>query len=199
MSQIIGLTGPTGAGKSLLAPLAEEFGFFVVDCDKTARLATEPGKPGLSALTEVFGSDILNPDGSLNRKALAQKAFADPDSTALLNRTVLPYIADMIRAEIVNKNALLDAPTLFESGIDRICSVTVALLAEKSLRLARIMERDGLTKEEALLRIGAGKPDAFYRENADYVLYNNGNPDELKQQFRQILTKITGGHQNDET
>ena len=197
MNTVIGLTGPTGAGKSILAPLAEEFGFYAVDCDQTARVAVKAGTPGLKALVAAFGEDILEPDGELNRAALAKKAFADAEHTALLNETILPFIGTLIERDIQGKNALLDAPTLFESGIDRICTATVAVLADKTVRLRRIMERDHLTEEDAMLRIRAGKPDAFYRGKADFILYNNGNTDELNRQFREILTEITGGQQHD--
>ena len=197
MNTVIGLTGPTGAGKSMLAPVAEAFGFSVIDCDRVARIAVKKGTPGLAALVSAFGADILSSDGELNRAALAKKAFANPEHTAPLNETILPFIVTLIEDAIQNKNALLDAPTLFESGIDRICTATVAVLADKTVRLSRITERDRLTQEDALLRLNAGKPDAFYQEKADYILYNNGSPEELNRQFREILTEITGGQQHD--
>lgn len=197
MNTVIGLTGPTGAGKSMLAPVAEAFGFSVIDCDRVARVAVKKDTPGLAALVSAFGADILSSDGELNRAVLAKKAFADPEHTALLNETILPFIVTLIEDAIRNKNALLDAPTLFESGIDRICTATVAVLADKTVRLSRITERDRLTQEDALLRLNAGKPDPFYREKADYILYNNGSPEELNRQFSEILTEITGGQQHD--
>lgn len=190
MKIIIGLTGPTGAGKSSLFPLAVSLGFKVIDCDKTARKATEKGTDGLLAVTKVFGKDILNPDGTLNRKVLAQKAFKTQENTELLNKTLLPYIVNLVLREADGDRVILDAPTLFESGIDSHCVKTVAVLADKDKRLKRIFERDNISKEDALLRINAGKPDDFYKKNADYIIYNNEELKEFTSRFKEILMDI---------
>lgn len=192
MSMIIGLTGPTGAGKSSASAAAKSLGFRVIDCDKIARQATKPKSEGLMALCDVFGTDILNADGTLDRKALAARAFSTPENTALLNQTILPFIVKMIKAEI-RGNTLLDAPTLFESGIQGICTKTVAVLAEREVRLARIIARDGLTLNEANTRINAGQSDTFYKQNADYILYNNGDEDAFLKRFSEVIKEIAGG------
>lgn len=190
MSIIIGLTGPTGAGKSSLTTVAKGLGFKVIDCDKTARRATEKESCGLSALVSAFGKDILNTDGTLNRKALAEKAFKSRENTELLNKTLLPHIVQLVKEEIDTEKVLLDAPTLFESGVSSMCTATVAVLADSKLRLNRIMERDCIDKESALLRMNAGKNDEFYKENADFIIYNNGETDVFTKEFSEILTNI---------
>lgn len=187
---IIGLTGPTGAGKSSLREVSETLGFKVVDCDKTARRVTEKGKPALKELAKVFGQDIINKDGTLDRKALAKKAFSDEGSLKLLNETIFPFITQEVKNECDREKIILDAPTLFESGINEICNATVGVLADKETRLDRIMQRDSLDKESALLRMNAGKPDEFYNENADYIIYNNGDSVSFKKEFSEILTNI---------
>lgn len=194
MSIVIGLTGPTGSGKSDASRIAEDFGLQVIDCDKTARKATEKGTKGLNALVLVFGEEILLPDGSLNRKALAALAFKDKESTDLLNKTILPYIADLLVKQAAKGDTLLDAPTLFESGINKICNKTVAVLADRDIRLKRIIARDNLTLKEAETRINAGKDEQFFRERADYILYNNGDENAFLKRFSDILKKITGGN-----
>lgn len=194
MSIVIGLTGPTGSGKSSVSRIAEDFGFRVIDCDKTAREVTEKGTDGLRALVSVFGEEILFPDGNLNRKALAALAFKDRQSTDLLNKTILPYIADLVIKQAAGQDTLLDAPTLFESGINEICNKTIAVLAEKDIRLKRIIERDNLTLKEAETRINAGKDDEFFKINADYILYNNGDENAFLKRFSDILKEITGGN-----
>lgn len=194
MSIVIGLTGPTGSGKSSASRLAEDFGLQVIDCDKTAREATQKGTKGLKALVSVFGEEILLPDGSLNRKALAAKAFKDKQSTDLLNKTILPYIADLVIKQAAGRDTLLDAPTLFESGINKTCNKTFAVLADRDIRLKRIIARDNLTLKEAETRINAGKDEEFYRERADYVLYNNGDENAFLKRFSDILKEITGGN-----
>ena len=194
MSIVIGLTGPTGSGKSSASRIAEDFGFQVIDCDKTAREATQKGTEGLKALVSVFGEEILLSDGDLNRKALAALAFKDKLSTDLLNKTILPYIADLVIKQASGRNTLLDAPTLFESGINKICNKTIAVLADKDIRLKRIIARDNLTLKEAETRINAGNDEEFFKKNADYIIYNNGNEKAFLKHLYDILKEITGGN-----
>ena len=194
---IVGLTGPTGAGKSSLTAVAEKIGFKVIDCDKTARYATEKGSQGLKAVTNAFGEDILLADGSLNRRALAQKAFSSKENTRLLNRTLLPFIVQLVMKECDGERVLLDAPTLFESGLQAKCNATVAVLADEKIRMKRICLRDKISQEDAILRINAGKPHEFYKENADFIIYNNGNAAEFEEQFRDILKEIVRRRDNE--
>ncbi len=191
MSFIIGLTGPTGAGKSTVSAAAEQFGLRVVNCDLIARKAVEKGTEGLKALTAVFGNSILEKDGSLNRKELAAVAFKTPENTELLNKTLLPHIVKLVKKETNSKNALLDAPTLFESGLNSECVKTIAVLADKKLREERITARDNITKQQALLRINAGKSDDFYKTHADCIIYNNGDENAVITRFSNILKEIT--------
>lgn len=190
MSIIVGLTGPTGAGKSSAATLCKSLGIKHIDCDIIARKATEKGEEGLLAVCGAFGDDILNNDGTLNRKALAEKAFKDKDSTVLLNQTLLPIIKKMVLDEIKGEKVLLDAPTLFESGVNEICNKTVAVLSDKDLRLKRILARDNITTEQALLRINAGKSDDFYKEKCDFVIYNNSDENTFNNDFSNLLKEI---------
>ena len=190
MSIIVGLTGPTGAGKSSASAVCAALGVKHIDCDIIARKATETGAKGLLAVINAFGEDILNTDGSLNRKALAEKAFKNAESTKLLNETLLPIIKEMVLAEIDQDFVLLDAPTLFESGVDEICNKTVAVLSDKEIRLKRILARDNITKEQALLRINAGKPDEFYKEKCDFVIYNNADEHTFNNNFLNLLKEI---------
>lgn len=192
LNTVIGLTGPTGSGKSTVSKTARKFGFKVIDCDKLARIAVEKGSSGLEALVKAFGQNILNDGDTLNRKALAEKAFSTPENTKLLNDTILPFISEMVISEAKDGKVLLDAPTLFESGVNSICDATVAVLADKEIRLKRIMERDSIDKDSALLRINAGKNDEFYKANADFVLYNNKDEAKIITQFEEIINKIMG-------
>ncbi len=190
MKVIIGLTGPTGSGKSSAAAICKKYGIKVVDCDKIARKATEKGSDGLFALVDVFGNDILNDDKTLNRKILAQKAFSGKENTQALNKTIFPFIKELVLSQIDSDKVLLDAPTLFESGIDSICTKTIAVLSDSEIRLERIIERDDLTECEAKIRMNAGKSDNFYKENADYIIYNNSNTETFLLEFQKVLCKI---------
>ena len=193
MRIIVGLTGPTGAGKSSVTQIAEKKGIKVIDCDLYARKATEKGSEGLSALVKAFGKEILNIDGELNRKALARIAFSSYDKTQLLNKTILPFIKELILAEIDTDKVLLDAPTLFESGMDKI----VAVLADKDKRLKRITERDGISAEDATIRINGGKNDEFFKDNADFVIYNNEDEETFLREISLLLDKIYGGNSDE--
>lgn len=196
MSIIVGLTGPTGSGKSSASKIASFNSIKVVDCDLLARKAVEKGTDGLNALVSVFGDEILQTDGTLNRKKLAAVAFKSKENTELLNKTILPFIAELVKAEASGIDTIIDAPTLFESGINSICTKTIAVLADKNTRLERIINRDNLTLKEAELRIGAGKDDDFYKQNADYVLYNNGSEQDFINEFSDIINNIFGGCNN---
>lgn len=190
MSIIIGLTGPTGAGKSSAAAVCEKHSVKTVDCDRLARVAVQKGSDGLKALTLAFGKEILSGDGSLNRKKLASIAFKSPDNTKLLNQTIFPFIRELVFKETAYGRVLLDAPTLFESGINEICFKTVAVLSDSEKRLKRIMTRDNLSESEAKLRMSAGKNDDFYKKNADYIIYNNESADTFIKEFDAVLTEI---------
>lgn len=198
MSFILGLTGPTGSGKSALSKKAEELGFYVLDCDKTARKAVEVDKCK-EELKLVFGEDIFDKNGDLVRSLLAEKAFKSPTQTDLLNRTIFPFITMLLKEEINSLKAekiLLDAPTLYESGMDSICSAVVAVLADKEVRLSRIMARDNIDENHALLRINAGKTEDYYKEKTPYILYNNGEINQLYKNFEKIINEIFGGKGN---
>ncbi len=190
MSIIVGLTGPTGAGKSSSAALCKKLGVKHIDCDIIARKATEKGEEGLTAVVKAFGDGILNNDGTLNRKELAEKAFKDNESTELLNQTLLPIIKKMVLKEIDCDKVLLDAPTLFESGVNEVCNKTVAVLSDKEVRLKRIIARDNITTQQALLRINAGKSDDFYKEKCDFVIYNNADENTFNSDFLNLLKEI---------
>lgn len=193
MNFVIGLTGPTGAGKSSAADIARQLKIKVIDCDKIARKAVEKGSKGLSALVAAFGEDILSCDGTLNREALAERAFSSKEKTQLLNDTIFPFITELVKGEIDSPVVILDAPTLFESGIDGICNTTIAVLADLPSRKTRIMERDGIDEAHATLRINAGNQDEFYIQNAKHIIYNNSGISDFQPKMHGLLVNILGG------
>lgn len=197
MSFVLGLTGPTGAGKSIFAGCAKSLGFNVIDCDVKAREAVKKGAPALTALTEVFGEEILLENGELDRRKLAETAFSSKEKTELLNKTVLPYIVETVKKEIKGDFVLLDAPTLFESGADKMCDAIVAVVAPESIRKKRIIERDKIDESAAAARIHAGKPEKFYFDNAGKVFINDGNVENFIKQVKIYLSDIIGGTENE--
>ena len=191
MNKIIGLTGPTGSGKSSAALIAKNFDIKVVDCDKLARKAVKKGSPGLKSLVAAFSPGILKKDGALNRRELAKRAFSSKENTELLNKTLLPHIAKLVRAELDGKTVLLDAPTLFESGLVSVCDVTIAVLANREDWIRRIINRDKLSYDDAILRINAGKDDEYYIGRADFVVYNNKEIQKYINEISEIFHKYT--------
>ncbi len=189
---VVGLTGPTGSGKSTAREVAAELGFFCIDADKVARDAVRIGSPLLPILQKEFG-DVLNLDGSLNRAKLASAAFCDTANTEKLNSIMLPHIVGRIENIIKSSESdfvLLDAPTLFEAGAQKICQRTVGVVADENIRLKRIMERDKITEDAATLRISAGKPTSFYKEKCDYILTNNATADEFCSAAKDLFIKL---------
>ncbi len=182
--EIWGITGQTGAGKTSVCRALAQKGVCVIDCDVTARKVTEKGSPVLENLAAAFGSDIILPDGTLDRKALAEKAFSSEEGEALLNSITHPAITKLVRDEIMeNKDKYslfaVDAALLFESEIYDYCTKTIVVTADESIRLSRIMQRDSITRDEALLRINAQKSAEYYISKADAVIKNNGGEIDL--------------------
>ena len=190
---IIGLTGPTGAGKSTVASLFRARGLYIADADLAARKVMQPGSPVLADVANAFGADVLLPDGSLDRRTLALRAFASEEGVQTLNRLTHPAIDRLLFSDIAlhadAPAAVIDAAALIESGIFEKCDLVAVVLAPLEMRLSRIMARDGLSRADAMLRIGAQKDDAFYTSHADVTLWNDGAHD-LQTQIDQLMERL---------
>lgn len=193
---VIGLTGPSGSGKSRVAALFEQFGLPRIDADEIYHALLLPPSPCFDELTEHFGAQILAEDGTLNRRALGQIVFHDPAELAILNEISHRYVMAEIRRRLEqlrreNTNAaVLDAPQLFEAGADRDCNIIVSVIADPMLRMERIIQRDGIDEGAAAARMAAQKSDVFFRSHSDYVIENNDTPEHLFPEVRRILTEM---------
>lgn len=190
---IIGLTGGTGTGKTTISQFFAEAGFEVIDYDKVTREVYTKGSECLDEIIDTFGKCILDDDGNLNRKALGEIVFADKALLDTLNKIVYKYILDYTRDTIANSEdglLLLDAPTLFESGLNIECDSIVGVVAKKDLKVKRVTQRDNLEAERVEDRINSQKSDEFFYENCDFIIVNNGSLADLEIQVKDIINKL---------
>ncbi len=186
----IGLTGGIGAGKSALSSTFARCGAVIVDGDVIAREVVQPGTEGLAALVEAFGGDILLPDGSLDRPALAAKAFRDDEARKTLNGIVHPLVGNR-RSEIIasvpeDSVVVEDIPLLVESGMAPLFPLVVIVYADVEVRLRRLVDQRGMAEEDARSRIAAQASDEQRRAVADIWLDNSGSPEELARHARDV-------------
>ncbi len=171
---VIGLTGPTGAGKTSALNALKKMGGLILDCDAIYHEMLRTDEGLRRAITDAFG-DVFNENG-LDRQKLGAIVFADSSAMDRLNAIIYAYIPREVERRIDETDAPIvgiDAINLFESGMDRLCHRTVGLLAPPEMRLRRIMARDGIGEEYARLRIAAQKGDDFYRLHCTDILTND--------------------------
>jgi len=173
----VGLTGSIGVGKSFVASVFEELGCHVLDADQTAREVVMPGTPGLKALTEAFGEEILQSDGTLDRKQLAALVFADESQRQRLNHILHPFIIarqDAILTEWEREDprgiGIVDAALMIESGGYRRFDKLIVVHCRPVVQLERLMLRDKLSRDEAQRRIDSQMPQAEKQKYADYLI-----------------------------
>ena len=194
---IIGLTGPSGAGKGVVSTiLREKYGLYTIDADKVYHsLVSSPSKC-LEEIKYHFGEKTVNSDGALDRAVLREMVFGKENSERLelLNQITHKHVLKSIRDEIKSLDhsiagCVVDAPLLIESGFAEECDFTVSVLADESVRARRISERDGLSHSDSLKRIRSQKPDEFYTDNTDYFLTNDGDIASLEASLSKIIEK----------
>ena len=190
---IIGLTGMSGAGKTTVCEVFRRSGFSVADCDKIAREVADD-RDFLNELQSRFPVKLLNDDGSLDRAATAKEIFSENGKRRLYNQIIFPYIIYRIMCEIrsADSDVLLDAPTLFEAGLEMICTVTVGVTASKEICEKRIVERDKISPKRAAERLLAQHGAEYFKEHCDHTIENNGAIDELIERAKKITDKLKG-------
>jgi dephospho-CoA kinase len=198
MKKVLGLTGGIACGKSTVAKLFEELGVKVVDADRVARDVVAPGTPGLEAIVAAFGEEMLMPDGSLDRRRLGGLVFSDPDARKRLEAITHPLIAKEGLARLMALQSsdapylLYEAALLVEGGSHRNFPGLVVVTADPEVQLARLMERDGSTEEEARARIDSQLPLSEKEAMADVVIRNDGHLHHLREAVEDAHRRIMG-------
>ncbi len=196
--KVIGITGGSGAGKSLACLHLKSRGGLLIDCDKVYASLVDKPSECTKAIANAFGADILKPDGSLNRAKLSEIVFksGNKDKLSLLNETVHPIVINEVK-RIINDRVnleipyfLVDAPQLFESGADKLCDCTVYVTADKGKRIERVLKRDGITIYAATRRVESQLCDEYFKSKCNYIVYNNGTEEELKNECLKLLDTL---------
>ncbi|NLC68969.1 MAG: dephospho-CoA kinase [Clostridiaceae bacterium] len=184
--KVIGVTGGIGSGKSTVTKILHDLGARVIDADKVAREVTGKGQPALEEIRSFFGGEVINEKGELDRKKLSSIVFGDKEKLEMLNAITHKYIVNKIMGclEMLRKEqaelVVLDAPLPVEHGFLDIVDEVWVVVAAKEERIKRIMQRSGISHEEALNRLNAQLNDEEYLKHADEVIYNDGSIDELE-------------------
>ncbi|WP_129691831.1 dephospho-CoA kinase [Gottfriedia acidiceleris] len=196
MGKIFGLTGSIASGKSTVSNFLKELNVPIVDADVIAKEVVEIGQPAYKKIVEAFGSEILLDSGEINRPFLGSIIFNNKEKRLQLNEIVHPEVRREMKeqADRYIKQGeplvILDIPLLYEgNSIELVEKVIVVTVSEEN-QLKRLMNRNGLTKEDALLRIASQIPVKEKAARADYVINNNGDFEDTKRQVKDLLNKI---------
>ena len=193
---LVGLTGNIASGKSTVATMLADRGATIIDADELARQAVEPGGEALRAIAERWGADVLTPDGTLDRAALRQIVFGDPEQLETLNRMVHPEV-ERLRAEAVaearargDRIVVCDIPLLFEKKMVDQFDTVVLVDAPRPVRLERVVTQRGLSATEAMAMIAAQMPSELKRARADVVIHNAGTREQLSEQVNAVWSSL---------
>ncbi|MBJ7266579.1 dephospho-CoA kinase [Idiomarina abyssalis] len=189
MTYVVGVTGGIGSGKSAATAEFEKLGITIVDADVVARQVVMPGTPCLQAIAEHFGNQLLTEGGELNRKALRQRVFSNPQEKEWLNKLLHPAIREEIISQLEQADSpyvILSAPLLLENGLEKYCQRVLVIDAPESLQISRTIQRDDSPKKEVEAIMKAQLSRSERLKKANDVLNNDGSLEQLEQQVLQL-------------
>ena len=194
--KVIGLTGGIGSGKSTVSGFLREKGFLILDADQIAHDITKKESPVLQQIADAFGADMLDAVGNLQRKRLAAVAFSTPENKALLESLTTAEVVRLIEEQVVQlrNNAeydiiFIDAPLLFEAGVDRLTDLVWMVSADEQIRIARVMARDQVSEADVLQRIANQMDNDEKIRRSQELIDNSSGKEELYQQVEALLEK----------
>lgn len=194
--KIIGLTGGIASGKSFISDVLKEEGIPVIDADIISREIVFKGSEALKEIEEKFGKEVLNSDGTLNRKRLGSIVFSEKNKLETLNKIMHPKILNEIkkRIEIIRTQGfnlcVIDAPLLIETGLYHIADIVLLVYVNREVQIKRLIKRDNISIEEAEKRISSQMSFEEKKKYSDYVIDNNGSREDTKKQIHDILEEI---------
>ena len=192
----VAITGNSGSGKTTVSHWLAQQGYTVIDGDAVTRDLAQPGSPYVAALVRQFGPDILDEEGNLLRRKVAERAFATPGATQQLTDATTPLIYQEIERRIHEAArqgstlVFVDGALIVDTPFEQLCDQIVAVLSDAALQAARIAQRDGISLEAAKIRIARQTPPGRLRQRADFVLENNGEKQELTEKMQLLLNKL---------
>lgn len=194
---IVGLTGGVASGKTAVSQVLKEEGAYIIDADQIARELVQPHKPAWNELIRTFGKEILQEDGFIHRKKLADKVFADPKKRKLLNQILHPRIKeemDRRTKEIGQKDpeaiVVIDAPLIVELGDHREMDKLIVVASTQTQQIERLKERDRIGPEEALRILSSQMPVEEKVNLADFVIRNEGSLEETKKRAKEVFKEL---------
>ncbi len=193
---IIGVTGPTGAGKSTVCGILKDSGFTVLSADEIYHNLITKNSPLVLKIADRFGQNILDSDGGINRSILSDIVFSDKTALFDLNNLTHTAVIDEMNNQMLKYEALghkqfaLDIPLLFETGSDKNCDAVICVLSESSSMKQRIISRDKLTENAAMKRLNAAKPNEYYTNRCDNIILNNGTKQQLDTEVAKIIQEL---------
>lgn len=192
--KIIGITGGTGCGKTTALNELERRGALLIDCDAVYHRMLETDRPMLDEIEKYFPGAVI--DGKLDRKALGAVVFTDEEALRDLNiithRHINLEIRRILREHAMNGGTLaaIDAIELFSSGLAKRCTATIGVIADREVRIDRIMRRDGISREYAMMRVNAQRPNEYFIQKCSHVLENNGSQEEFIEKCRKTFEEV---------
>lgn len=192
---ILGITGPTGSGKTTVLDTIQQYGGYIIDCDKVYKDLLKTDKNLIAKIEDTFGR-CRDANNNFNTRELWLKIAKDINKLNQLNNITHPVIVSQVKNIIDNLDkdfnniVAIDAFALFESGLDKICNTTLAVVAPTWIRIKRIMIRDNITEKYAISRIESQKSNEYYIEKCEYTIYNQGTAEELKAKATEFVNNL---------
>jgi dephospho-CoA kinase len=198
---IVGLTGGVASGKTAVSRVLREEGAYIIDADQIARELVQPHKPAWNEIIRAFGKEILQKDGSIHRKKLADKIFTDPEQRKVLNRILHPRIKEEIdrRAKKIGQKdpeviVVIDAPLLVELGMHHKVDRLIVVTSTQIQQMERLKKRDGRSPEEALKLFSSQMLAEEKEKLGDFVIRNEGSLEEMKKRAKEVFKELKKGN-----